>query len=167
MSAREFVAEMGAAKAKPAATRVYEIRSRFRAPLPFVFRWCTDYTPDDARLEKDDYTRRIVKRSTRKVVYEDLSDSPNGWMWSHQEVTLRPPNRWHAEVTGSHRYWSLDYQLRELPDGRTELHLRGERRPTALGKNPPKAKLERDLGRMWSNFGQALERDYRASKRKK
>jgi hypothetical protein len=88
-------------------------------------------------------------------------------MWSHQEVTLRPPNRWHAEATGSHRHWSLDYELRELPDGGTELHLRGERTPTALGKNPPKAKLERELRGMWSNFGRSLERDYRASQRRK
>src|SRR4029077_11206052 len=95
---------------KPGAMkpRTYEIWTKFRAPLPFVFRWCTDYTPDDPRLEKDEYTRRIVKRSTRKVVYEDLSDTPDGWMWSHQEVTLRPPNRWHADVTGSHRHWNLD-----------------------------------------------------------
>jgi hypothetical protein len=153
--------------AKPGArtSRIYEIRTLFRAPLAYVYRWCTDYAPGDARLEKDDYTRKILTRNARSVVYEDLSETSKGWMWSHQVVTLRPPNRWHAEATGSHRHWSLDYELRELPDGGTELHLRGVRTPTQLGKNPPKVRLERELQAMWANFGQALERDYRKSRR--
>jgi hypothetical protein len=145
---------------------VYEIRSTFRAPLSFVYRWCTDYTPADPRLEKEDFTRKIVHRAARRVVYEDLYDTPKGWMWSHQVVTLHPPNRWHAEATGSHRTWSLDYELREVADGGTELLLRGVRRATSLGApNPPKARMERELRTGWTNYGRALERDYRASRR--
>jgi hypothetical protein len=147
-------------------SRLYEIRSRFRAPLPFVFQWCTDYTPNDPQLEKEKFTRRVLERSSRRAVYEDLFETPKGWMWSHQEVTLRPPNRWHAEAAGSHRTWSLDYELRELPGGETELYLRGERRATALGRNPPKARLERELRTSWANYAKALERDYRASQKK-
>jgi hypothetical protein len=146
---------------------VYEIRTTFRAPLRYVYRWCTDYTPNDARLEKDEYDRKIVKRGARTVVYEDLYESPAGWMWSHQEVTLHPPDRWHAESTGSHRTWSLDYTLRPLPNGRTELTLRGTRRPTALGEpNPPAARMERDLRRAWANFGHSLEKDFRKHQRR-
>jgi len=142
----------------------YEIRSKFRAPLPFVFEWCTDYSSDDPRLEKENYTRKILGRKGRRVTYEDLYDTPNGWMWSHQTVTLHPPNRWHAEALGNYREWSLEYTLKELPDGRTELTLRGQRRPTPLGgRNPPKARLERELRASWRNFGRALERDYRAA----
>jgi hypothetical protein len=143
------------------APRVYEFRSRFRAPLPFVYAWCTDYTPEDPRLEGEEYVRRILHRSPRKVVYEDLYDQPSGWMWSHQVVTLLPPNRWHAEAAGSHRHWSIDYQLSSKADGITELWFRGKRWATALaGRNPPKARLERELRHMWKNFGRALERDY-------
>lgn len=150
----------------PLASAVYEIRTKFRAPVPYVFRWCTDYTPDDASLEKDEYARKIVKRGRRAVVYEDLYEGPDGWMWSHQEVTLHPPDRWHAESTGSHRHWSLDYTLRPLPDGGTELTLRGVRRPTALGaRNPPKARMNKELRQAWANFGRALERDYRKERR--
>jgi len=151
---------------KAAGSAVYEIRTKFRAPAPFVYRWCTDYTPDDARLEKDEYARKILKRGKRAVVYEDLYEGPDGWMWSHQEVTLHPPDRWHAESTGSHRHWTLDYTLRPLPDGGTELTLRGVRRPTALGaRNPPKARMTKELRQAWANFGRALERDYRKERR--
>ena len=144
------------------APRVYEFRSKFHAPLPFVYAWCTDYTPNDPFLEGEKYVRRVLERSRRRVVMEDLYDEPGGWMWSHYEVSLRPPRRWHAEAVGSHRTWSIDYELSEQPDGTTELWFRGVRCATALaGKNPPKAQLERNLRGMWANFGRALEKDYR------
>jgi hypothetical protein len=147
--------------------RTYEIRPTFRAPLPFVFRWCTDYTAADPALEKEKFTRRVLSRNGRKVVYEDLSDDPEGWFWSRFVVTLSPPDRWHAEAVGNYRSWVLDYTLRSLPDGRTELRLRGVRRATLLGKkNPPKERLERELRTAWANYGAALERDYRASWRR-
>jgi hypothetical protein len=152
--------------AKSQPTSIYEFRSTFRAPLPFVFDWCTDYSPEDPTLEKDEYTRRILSRKPRQVVYEDLSDTPNGWLWSRQVVSLHPPNRWHAEATGNHRAWSLDYELVERPRGVTELRFRGVRRATFPGeRNPPKARLERELRQSWKNFGRALERDFRAHKR--
>ena len=152
--------------AKHSTPSTYEFRVRLRAPLPYTFAWCTDYTPEDSRLEGEDYTRRILRRTRRRVVFEDLYDEPSGWMWSHMEVELHPPNRWHAESVGSHRDWSIDYELSSKQDGSTELWFRGRRRATALaGKNPPKARLERELIHMWKNFGRALERDYLASLR--
>ena len=145
---------------------IYEFRTTFRAPLSFVYDWCTDYTPADPRLEGEAYERRIVSKSARRAVYEDLHDQPDGWMWSRMTVQLRPPNRWHAEAVGSHRSWSIDYTLSELSGNRTELHFRGLRRPTPLaGKNPPKVRLERELLASWKNFAHALERDYRATER--
>jgi len=146
--------------------RVYRFRSSFDAPLPFVYAWCTDFSPEDARLEGEEFTRRILERTARRVAYEDLSDEPTGWMWSHYVVNLRPPRRWHAEAVGSHRTWSIDYELSAKPDGTTELSFRGTRRATALaGKNPPKSQLEKELREMWKKFGRALENDYRARPR--
>ena len=146
--------------------KLYEFRSRFRAPLAFVFRWCTDYTPDDPRLEGDDYVRRILRKGRRRVVYQDLEDLSDGWRWSHVVVDLHPPLGWHAEITGSHRDWSIDYELSRLPHGITELHFRGKRRTTPLGgKNPAKGQLEGELRGMWRRFGRALEADYRATQK--
>lgn len=145
----------------------YEFGGTFRAPLPFVYRWCLDYAPGDAKLSKEEFERRVLARSVRRVVYQDLEDGPRGWRWSQVVVTKHPPNRWHAEITGSHRNWSLDYELRALPDGRTQLVARGRRRPTPIGEpNPARAALERELGRMWTNYGRALEREYRAGQRR-
>jgi hypothetical protein len=149
------------------APRTYEIRARFRAPLPYVFAWCTDYSADDPRLAKEDAERKIVRRDRRSVVYEDLDELGSGWSWSRQTVTLEPPRRWHAEARGNLRDWSLDYSLKAVGAGVTELLLHGVRTPTALGgANPSRPSLERELRTMWRHYATALERDYRASLRR-
>jgi hypothetical protein len=143
----------------------YEARVTFSAPLRFVFDWCTDYTPQDAQLEGGKYRRRILSRTRREVVYEDLEDSKSGWFWSHHVVHLFPPTRWHSESVGSHRTYSLDYRLSPEPGGRTELVLTARRRPTELGgKNPKAVQWARSVEKDWSQFRRALERDYKKSR---
>jgi hypothetical protein len=146
----------------------YSIKRTFRAPVDFAYAWCTDYTGDDRGFQGEEGARQILRKNSRGAVYEDLTPSPKGWNWSRYTVTFQPPNRWHAVAVGNYRTWVLDYSLRELPDGRTEFTLRGKRRATPLGiKNPPKRELEGELRTMWRNLGNALERDYRASRSRK
>jgi len=147
----------------PVAT--YEIRHTFRAPLEYAYAWCTDYTTADRKLQGESGSRQIIRKTSRTAVYEDLDETPHGWMWSRQTVTFLPPNRWHATAVGNYRTWDLEYSLRELPNGRTQFTMRGRRRSTPLGvRNPPKAVLERELQTMWRNLGRALEQDYRAGR---
>ncbi len=142
----------------------YEVTRTFRAPLEFVYTWCTDYTPDDARHEGEKYERQIIRRSPREVIYEDLEGSKDGWFWTRHVVRLLPPNRWHSDSVGSHRAYSLDYRLTRLPGNRTQLILRARRRPYGIGgKNPPKAAWERSVATSWKRFARVLERDYRKS----
>lgn len=145
---------------------VYEIRRTFRVPLSFAFRWCTDYSPDDGKISKEGNSRQILRRSARTVVYEDLTPGRKGWVWSRQTVTLHPPDRWTAVAEGNYRHWDLVYTLRSLGEDRTEFTMRGKRRPQQMsGKNPSHRTLERELHRMWRNFGTAMEREYRSSSR--
>ncbi len=151
----------------PSSAR-YEFGGVFDAPLPFVYRWCLDYRPDDAKLSGEKFERKILDRSARTVVYEDLEEGEGGWRWSRIVVTKRPPNRWHADIRGSHRNWSLDYELDALPDGRTRLRARGVRTRTAIGEpNPSRRTLERELREMWEHYGRALEKDYRTASRRR
>jgi hypothetical protein len=137
------------------------VRATFRAPVDFVYEWCTDYTPQDSRYEGDAYQRKILRRSAREVVYEDLSDGPEGWFWSRHVVRLQPPNRWHSDSVGSHRAYSLDYTLSKLPGDRTQLTLEAYRRPYGVGgKNPPKSTWEASVAKSWRSFGKVLERDF-------
>src|SRR5206468_12222347 len=71
----------------------YRIRVSFRAPIDFVFAWCTDYTPGDAVLAKDTYQREIIDRTLRAVVFEDLMVTNDAGDWSRAVVSMRPPKR--------------------------------------------------------------------------
>jgi hypothetical protein len=147
------------------SSRTYAVRATFRAPLDFVFQWCTDYSPRDPVLHHGDYERKIVERRPHRVVFEDLYPLVHGWSWSRGTSRLQPPDRWHAEERGNHRDWSIDYRLYALSPDRTELRLRGRRTPTAIGPpNPPKAALEAEISGMWRQFGRALEAEYRRRK---
>jgi hypothetical protein len=146
----------------------YEIRRTFNVPLDFAFQWCTDYTPEDGEIAKGDNSRQILRRSARKVVYEDLYPSPNGWLWSRQTVTLHPPDRWTAIAEGNHRRWDLVYTLRSLGERRTEFTFHGVRRPQFMSKkNPSHREMNAELHTMWKNYGLAMEKDYRASQRRR
>lgn len=151
----------------PSRVAVYEIKRTFHAPLPYAYEWCTDYTEKDRQLQGDPGERQLIRRTPRTAIYEDLNETPNGWMWSRQTVTLLPPDRWNAIAEGNYRTWKLEYSLKALSRNRCQFTMRGERRATALGvRNPAKKVLERELHGMWRNLGHALERDYRASQRK-
>jgi hypothetical protein len=141
--------------------RVYEIKRTFRAPLDFVYAWCTDFTGEDRKLQGETGFRKILRKTSRGAVYEDLTDTPHGWEWSRQTVTFHPPDRWTAIAMGNYRRSDLVYSLRKRSDGQTEFTMRGRRRATSLAPNPSKAALEEELHTMWRHLGKELERDYR------
>ncbi len=140
------------------------IRVAFRVPLDFAFAWCTDYTPQDGALEGESYERKIVERTRRRVVFEDLEETESGWVWSRDVVTLRPPDRWHMEGVGNRRDVAAEYVLSRLPDDRTQLELRWWRRPKPPGKKILRAEREAEATRAWKRFGAAMERDYRRTR---
>ena len=144
----------------------YRVSVAFRAPLDFAFAWCTDYTPEDAGLEGESYQRKIIERTPRRVIFEDLEESKDGWNWSRDIVTLRPPNRWHMVGVGNKRDVEADYLLTRLSDGRTRLDLRWSRKPNVSGlAKLTKAEREAEGTRAWKLFGTAMERDYKKTLR--
>jgi hypothetical protein len=158
-------ARNAAKMAKLGPTAKYEIRVEFDAPVRFAYRWCTDFSTEDAKHEGEKYARRILSHSARKVVYEDLEDTPQGWSWTRHVVALAPPDHWHSESVGNRREISLDYRLKALSNGRSQLRLTAQRRATEIGgKNPTKAAWDKSVRASWANFGRALERDYRNSR---
>jgi hypothetical protein len=145
----------------------YRVSTVIRVPLAFAFRWCTDFRPDDAAREGESYARKIIERSPRRVVYEDLESLPSGWRWARHVVHLKPPNAWHSDSVGNYRQSSLDYRLTALGPRRTRLELTWRRRPFVLGGAPPSKKsLERGTLTAWRRFARAMEHDYRSARRR-
>src|SRR5439155_19746233 len=119
-------------------------------------------------LENEAYQRKVIERTPRRVVFEDLEEEKDGWIWSRDVVQLRPPNRWHMDGVGNRRDVTADYLLTRLPDGRTRLDLRWRRRPLIPGaKQLTKAQREASGLAAWKHFRTAMERDYRRTRRAK
>jgi len=149
--------------------QTFHVTTVFRVPLPFAYRWCTDYSPDDATLAGEDRTiglrRMVVTRTVRRVVFENVYDHGKGWAWERHSVTLMPPDRWHSDAYGNYHEVHLDYRLRGLPDGRTRFEMRWRSRPLGpSGKElAPRRSVERFVRRLWRLRARVLERDYQKS----
>ena len=147
---------------------IYRVRQEFDAPLGFVYRWCTDYRRDDAARAGEHYERRILARTAREVIYEDLWSEKDGWRWRRYRVALSPPARWHADSVGNVRDASIDYRLTELPDGRTALDLELRRRPVSERfPQPSRRAMEAELRSLWGNYAAALEKEFRGRRRRR
>jgi hypothetical protein len=139
-----------------------------RAPLAFVYDWCTDYRPDDSKYSGEDKSihlkRRIIERTSRRVVFENLYDRGRGWAWERHVVTLMPPDRWHSEGKGVYSESNLSYKLTELPRARTRLDIHWRSRPTEMEKGPraTKTAIEDFVRKLWLKRRRALEREYLA-----
>ncbi|MFZ0831019.1 MAG: hypothetical protein WCB18_09565 [Thermoplasmata archaeon] len=144
--------------------RLYELRQSFRAPMPYVFRWLTDYSSRDPDLEKGSYQRKVIEKSRTRAVLEDLTETKTGWEWYRSVVTLHPPDRWHAELRGNVPDWSLDYRLTAPTPDRTLLTIRWRMRQNRKFPHhaiPPRAATERMMRGLWKNFANSLDREYR------
>lgn len=145
----------------------YQVTVTFGAPLAFVFQWLTDFRPKDAALSGGGFQRRVIERSSHRVIFEDLSSTKAGWVWLRNVVTLRPPDQWHLEAIGNGLDARADYKLTPLTAYRTRLRMTYRMRSGVLGfPVPPKATLESMLRGVWITYRVALERDYKALRRR-
>jgi hypothetical protein len=134
--------------------------------MAFVHRWCTDYSPNDPKIEGEKYVRRVLKRTKRRVVYEDLWESKEGWFWARYVVDLKPPTSWHMESLGNSSHLIGDYTLTRGSNGTTDFHLRYRRKPSVLPFHKVAARRRGvEDTRAWRRFARALEADYRKSLR--
>ena len=151
------------------AWRRYSVSVEFRAPLAFAYRWCTDYTAEDGKYAREDKSihlqRRIIERSRRRVVFENLYDSGRGWGWERHVVTLLPPRRWHSVGRGNLHESVLDYSLLPISVRRTRLRMRWKSRPVDRGPRPSRQQVERYVTQLWRRRARFLEREYLRSLR--
>ena len=136
-----------------------------RAPLEYVYDWCTDYRTDDARREGARFVRRIRERTARRVVFEALADDAAGGNWSRVVVDRAPPDAWHAERRGNRREVSVDYRLARRGPGSTRLTIRLRRRSLVPERPRPSVAERRSAFReLWARLRRSLEADYRRSR---
>ncbi len=140
---------------------VFEVRATFAAPRDFVYSWLTDFSAEDPAITGDAYQRKLIAKSARRVVFEDLSETEEGWGWLRNTVALVPPSRWQMLAVGNSLDAKATYRLVRRGNNSTELIMRWRLRSGVLPhKVPAKTVLEAGMREVWAIYGQALEKDY-------
>lgn len=145
-----------------ARSAFFEVNAKFRAPLEFVYEWLTDFSPRDPALLGEHYERRILVRSPRRVVFEDLSSTTDGWVWLRNEVTRRPPDSWRLTAIGNRLSAEANYKLTSVGPEASALRMRWRLRSGFVRTPiPPRKLIEPAMSNVWSAYARPLERDYR------
>jgi hypothetical protein len=136
---------------------------RIRAPLRYVFEWCTDYRTDDGRLSSRVRPPRfrVLRLSPSRVLRVRIL--PQGRAEPKiavDLVRLRPPNAWHMDQLDEADQQSVDYRLVAIDRTTTELRLLVTER-WLTPDHPDARQLRAQVGATWAHFGAAIEERYR------
>jgi hypothetical protein len=144
--------------------RTYRLDKTIKAPIQFVFDWCTDFREDDYKLTDSGFRRTMYSRGGNKVVYVDEERVRGEILKSKSEVTLFPPDRWVLHNVGDELDEDGEYTL-EAVDGKTTalrmvFNVRHKLEPI-----PTVAKWDKDSNEFWDKLIVALEKEYRGKRR--
>lgn len=142
----------------------YRVSKTFRAPLSYVYQWCTDFSEEDPKISGATIQRRILRRTRKQVIYAQLyTDASDRDRVDVDIVDLQPPRRWHSQHYCEENDETADYELNNLGDSRTRLDMRFKQR-WKVPERPAKDAMVRLTGKFWDKFVEALERDYISQK---
>ena len=141
---------------------VFRVSKIINAPLPFAYRWCTDFREDDYKMTGSTARRRFLERTKSRIIwvvkYKDRGRSMEGV----RAVWLKRPNSWHLDTCGDGREIG-DYTLTGLKNGKTRLDMVF----MVTYDNPTEVESEAELAkggtRQWSIYGRFLEKEYKKS----
>jgi hypothetical protein len=145
---------------KATTDRAYHLNKTIKAPIQFVFDWCTDFREDDYKLTDSTFRRTMYSRSGNRVVYVDEENLDGEVRRSKSEVTLIPTDRWILHNVGDELDEDGEYRLRELDANSTSLKMVFKVRHK-LEPIPSRARWEKDGNEFWNKLIVALEKEYR------
>jgi hypothetical protein len=141
------------------ATHHAQVSKTIKAPIKYVYEWCTDFRSNDGKFSKtrhkvihvgSDRVVRIIERVTP-------IESPKVAV---ELVRLIPPYAWHKDQIGVTDLDSMDYKLAGLGSGLTRLTLSITER-WMTRKHPTRSQWVRNANKYWDSLVAALEEDYR------
>ena len=150
-----------APKPVPTRDRTLRFRKLIRAPLPFVYRWCTNYREDDDAItdDIDTYRVKIVLREPGRIVR--IIVVPGSDRNTDVEIiSLLPPNRWRLNKFSVTDDQTGYYRLTRTGPRLTALEMRF--REMWKTRHPPEREQYRTLfNRVWDRYVEAIETDFR------
>ncbi len=151
------------ARRNPPKIRTLRFHKLVRAPLPFVYRWCTDYREDDDRLTDSIYHYQAtipLREPTRIVRIITVPGVDRNRCTEVEIISLRPPDQWKLNkfsVTddkfGSYRVRRIGAKLT-----RVEMHFRERWKDSTP---PNRQRYRRLFNRVWDRYVEVMESEYR------
>jgi hypothetical protein len=145
---------------------VYRHSRVLNASIKFAYDWCTDFSPEDAKIAGAKFPRIVLEKTRRRVVYASYKQGSDGKpKLAVRVVTLHPKAySWHLDYFAEEDLEMGDYKLTKLGNEKTKLSLRLDNK-WKKGRGPTKSEFESSTAHTWDKYAPALERDYRNSKR--
>ena len=142
----------------------YKVSKTFRAPLDFVFAWCTDFREDDGKMTGSSVKRDFLERTKERVVWISEYKEKGKPMQGVRAVWLHPPDSWHLDTCGDQRELG-EYRL--TPKGKKKTRLDMKFMITYDDKHEvvDSKKWEKESREEWDVFADYLEKDYKESLR--
>ncbi len=134
-----------------------------KAPLKFVYNWCTDFREDDNKITGSKAKRIIVQKTKERVIYISTYKFRGKTFSGVNIVTLRPPNAWHLDFAGQEDDEIGEYKLTRIGPRKTRLTMtfKGKYK---IGKAPTKEENTKSVNQFWDKYIAALEKDCARSK---
>lgn len=147
---------------KKAFVETYKASQTFRAPLDYVFQWCTDFREDDGDMVGSKAKRTFLERTPKRVVwitdYKEKGENKEGI----RVVWLHPPDAWSLDTCGDQREVG-EYRLTAKGKNKTRLDMKFHKTFDSKNEVEDKKKWEKDVDEEWNTFAEHLEKDYKTS----
>jgi hypothetical protein len=137
----------------------FRVSKVIRAPLAFVYEWCTDFRESDARITGSKVKRKILLKTPRLVIYVSSYKSRGKPMVGVNIVSLHPPKRWHLDFLGDEDDETGQYRLTKLGPRKTRLDMSFTEHYKIRGA-PTKAQDMKHTGDIWDKYVSALDSEY-------
>ena len=144
--------------ANPACV-LFQVTKRFRAPLPDVYAWCTEFRDSDPDLSRVRLrTRRVIRREGDLIEMEESGIMAFPFV-ARFHVRLRPPDGWEADARSNMGYTHNTYRLFSDTEGTRlemtfDVHLTG---PYRLFAPFARGFIVRRTSREWDDYVRAME----------
>ena len=143
------------------ATHHAQVTKTIKAPIKYVYEWCTDFRSDDGKFSSSKPRYKVIHVGSDRVVriIERVTpiESPTVVV---ELVRLIPPDAWHKDQIGVTDLDAADYKLARLGSGRTRVTVSLTER-WMTRNHPTRSQWVRDANEYWDNLVAALEEDYR------
>jgi len=130
-----------------------------KAPIRFVYGWCTDYRESDTKITGSKAKLRILLKTEHRVIYVSSYKSGGKARNAVNVVTLYPPKTWHLDFIGDDDDEIGDYLLTRLGPQRTRLDMTFEEH-YKMRRAPTKAQDLKHTNEVWDKYIAALENEY-------